>query len=428
MKKILLFILIICLIMMSFIGVSFAQTISGRLNTSIYSWQQRNLEDESAQHMRTYQLAQFSIGNIGLQGLSFHTYLNLSHDLGKQAVDDPRIWLYNCYFDYKTLKNTLAIGVGRQRIYAGVGYGTIDGVRLKYRFKDYFNVKFYAGMLAPLQKSTELADFDADNLSWGFHITSTKIKKVRIGISYAAHSRTVLPYKTAGVYSGNYRLEHPISTLQKELIGIDLKGLLSSKFRLNARLDYNFGNHTVRRGQGGVRWVVNKNFDLGLDYIYRTPYLDLNSIFSVFTYNPNQEIALLSNYLWRDFRFNVNLATVMFEGDNNLRLGFGCSWKQIYMGYFHRSGYGGDNNGLSAHYKHILNKKLHLTFGSNLASYKLYSTADDVEFLFGGTLGVLYFPVKKLSLQLETQLLNNKIFDHDFRIFFRGNYAFFHRF
>ena len=183
MKKIFSLFKIVCLIVMLPFGVIFAQTISGRLSTSVYSWQQRNIEDESAQHVRAYQLANISIGNIGVQGLSFHTYFNLSHDLGKQAVNDPRVWLYNLYFNFKTLKNTLDIGVGRQRIYAGVGYGTVDGVRLKYRFKDYFNVKFYAGMLAPLQKSTELADFDADNLSWGFHITSAKIKKVRIGIS-----------------------------------------------------------------------------------------------------------------------------------------------------------------------------------------------------------------------------------------------------
>ena len=122
---------LILLIILTPIGFISAQTISGRLSTSVYSWQQRNIEDESAQHMRAYQLAQFSVANLGLQGLSFHTYLNVSHDLGEEAVNDPRMWLYNCYLNYKTLNNALDIGIGRQRIYAGVGYGTIDGLRLK---------------------------------------------------------------------------------------------------------------------------------------------------------------------------------------------------------------------------------------------------------------------------------------------------------
>jgi len=410
-----------------FFGLIWAQTISGSLSTSFYSWQQRDIQNETAQHVRGYQLAQLSVGNFGLPGLSFHTFINLSHDFAEQTVDDPRVWLYNCYLDYQSQSKTLNLSLGRQRIYAGVGYGTIDGVQANYRFSDFFKLKIYAGKLARISQSLQVNDLNADNLSWGFHLTSSKLRRINLGISYALHSRAPLPYKTPGIYTGNFRLDNPVSVMQNQLLGFDVQGYFTDKLRFHARLDYNLDDETVKRGQGGLRIDINNNFNLGLDYIYRTPYFDMNSIFSVFTFNPNQEVAVQANYQWKDCRFNINLAQVLFEGDNSLRLGFGGSWKEIYLSYFHRSGYGGENDGFQANYRHILNDKFNLSIGSNLASYRLYSTADK-DFLFGSSLGIIYLPKKTLSLQVEAQWLNNKMFDRDVRLFFRGNYAFFHRF
>ena len=116
----------------------YAQTINARFTTSVYSWQQKEIDSNSANHVRAYQLAQVTIGNIGLPGLSFHTYLNLSNDFGEEAVDDPRVWIYNCYFNYKNTAKAIDLSLGRQRVYAGVGYGTIDGMQVKYGFRDFF--------------------------------------------------------------------------------------------------------------------------------------------------------------------------------------------------------------------------------------------------------------------------------------------------
>lgn len=404
-----------------------AQTINARFTTAAYTWEQQEIDSSKANHLRFYQLAQLSIGRLGLPNLSFHTYVQLANDFAEKANDDPRWWIYNCYFDLKNVARAIDIGLGRQRIYAGVGYGTVDGMQLQYRLKDYFKIKFYIGTLAPLDKSTEVRDFNSDNLTYGFHLTSTKLKKLRIGLSYAHQSVEPIKYSSPGIFTGTFRLDHPVSAWQKELIGLDIGSQINNKLRLNGRLDFNLAAQNVKRGEFGGRYQFNRNFEIGLDYIYRTPFIDQNSIFSVFVLNPNQEIAFQGRYRWNEYQFFVNAASVFFDGDNHLRLGFGCSWKSFYLGYHKRAGYGGDSDGLTLNVSYPLLPKLNVTLGSNLASYKLSEFSKDKDQAIAGVLGLDYAPTKNLTLQAEGQILNNKIFSHDVRLFFRGSYALFQK-
>ncbi|HEX9972457.1 MAG TPA: hypothetical protein VGD14_10345 [bacterium] len=404
-----------------------SQTVSARFTTSAYTWEQQEIDSSKANHLRFYQLAQLSLGNLGLPNLSFHTYVQFSNDFAEKAADDPRWWIYNCYFDLKNVAKAIDIGLGRQRIYAGVGYGTVDGLQLQYHLKDYFKIKFYVGTLAPIAKSTEVRDFNGDNLTYGFHLTSAKLKKVHIGLSYARQSVEPIKYSSPGSFTGTFRLDHPVSARQKELIGLDVGSQINNKLRLNGRLDFNLLAQNVKRGEFGGRYQINRNFELGLDYIYRTPFIDQNSIFSVFVLNPNQEIAFQGRYRWNEYQFFVNASNVIFDGDNNQRLGVGCSWKSLYLGYNRRAGYGGDSDGLTLNFNYPLMDKLNVTLGSNFASYKLSEFSKEKDQAIAGVLGINYVPVKNLSLQAEAQVLNNKIFSRDVRFFFRGSYALFQR-
>lgn len=413
--------------LMYFNAASYTQTINARFTTSVYSWQQQENDSSSANHIRAYQLAQLTIGNLGLSGLSFHTYLNLSHDFNKEAVNDPRLWIYNCYFNLRNVAHLFDLSLGRQRIYAGVGFGTIDGLQIKYHFRDYFKIKLYAGTLAPLRKSYKLEKLSRDNFTWGVHITTAKLNRVKIGLSFAQHSRAPIKYATPGKYTGTFRMNHPLSNLQKRLLGLDLSAKITQKIRLNGRVDYNLALENVKRAELGNRYIINKDFEIGLDYIYRTPVIDLNSIFSVFDQKANQEIRLFTNYRWKNNRFFFNLGHVFFDGNDTQRIGFGWSWRTIYLGYHRRSGYGGDSDGVSANMTYPLQKKLNIIFNSNFSSYKLFQQATERDHVLAGSLGINYRPNRYLTLQSELQLLRNVRFDRDVRFFFRGSYAFFNR-
>ncbi|MBN2009529.1 hypothetical protein JW960_09320 [candidate division KSB1 bacterium] len=398
-----------------------AQIISARFNTTVYSWEQQLLNDETANHMRAYQVAQFSVAKFGVKGLSFHTYLNMSSDFAEKAVDDPRVWMYNCYLRYQAIKS-LDVSVGRQRVYAGVGYGTIDGLQLKYIYQDWASLKVYAGTMAPLRDTFEIGDMNADELSWGFHLTTSKWKRIRAGLSFAQQSRVAVPYSKAGVFSGAYRLDQPVSALQRQLVGIDLKGIVTSNIKVQTRLDYNFSVHEIKRSDIGCTYQSTK-FEVGVDYIYRTPYFDYNSIFWVFDVKPNTEIGLKGQYKWQAHRFHANVANISFDGESSQRLGIGWSWKTLFLGLHNRSGFGGDMTGLTASYQYPIQKILSLIVSGNLYNYKLYDGAES-ETAFAGTIGVNTRLGKRLSLLGQLHYLNNVYFSSDMRFFVQANYAF----
>ncbi|MBD3291014.1 hypothetical protein GF337_19560 [candidate division KSB1 bacterium] len=241
-------------------------------------------------------------------------------------------------------------------------------------------------------------------------------------------SRIPLEYTSPGLYTGDFRLDHPVTALQKKLLGFDVRGIVTQKFYINGRLDYNISLDKVRRGQIGGRYSINRNFDVGLDYIYRTPDIDINSIFWVFAASENQEIAFRTNYRWNDYLLHLNLSSVMLDGDNLQRLGFGVNWKTVHVGYNHRNGYGGDSDGISLNYNYPFRDKFRLLLNTSLFSYQFISAGNDREEAIAGSAGVQYIPSKFLNLHAEMQFLRNVWYSQDFRFFLRGSYAFTHRF
>ncbi len=210
-------------------------------------------------------------------------------------------------------------------------------------------------------------------------------------------------------------------------MGLDLSSLVSKNIRFNGRLDYNLETEKVQRGEFGGRYFT-KNFEIGLDYIYRMPFIDFSSIFSVFTLNPNQEVAFNANYHWNDHRFYANFSTVIYEGDDSQRFGIGWNWKFLNLGFNKRLGYGGDSDGFYATFNYFIMDKLNVSLSSNLVSFKYDPDASDREQVLAEVLGINYSPSKRLTLQAEAQYLNNPRFSRDMRFFVRGSYALFHRF
>jgi hypothetical protein len=253
-------------------------------------------------------------------------------------------------------------------------------------------------------------------------LTTTKWKRLSAGLSIAQQSRVAVPYSQAGLFAGVYRLSQPVSALQRQLVGIDLKGIVSSNLRVHSRLDYNFSTSNVKRSELGATYQ-SSTFDVGVDYIYRTPYFDYNSIFWVFDVKPNQEIGVNGQYQWRGQQFQANAATILFDGETSQRLGIGWSWNALYIGLHNRMGYGGDMTGLTASYQYPIVKTVALTASTNVYNYKLRDGANS-EMAFAGTLGANARLGKQLSVLGQIHYLNNVYFSSDVRFFIQANYAF----
>lgn len=403
------------------------QVINARLTTSAYTWQQQESDSTSADHLRAYQLAQISVGQLGSKNISFHTYMYFSTDILEEANDDPRFWLYNCYLNWRKIADAVDLSLGRQRIYGGVGYGTFDGLQVKYDFKDIFRLKLYGGSLVSRSNFDNDQSFDFDKLSWGFHLTTRKLRKTFIGISFAQKSLTPVKYTTPGVFTEAYRMDNPVDIYQQKLIGLDVSTDLVPKLRINGRFDYSIDAEEVKRSEFGGRYKLMENLEVGAEYIYRYPTLYQNSIFSVFPHESNQEYSFLAAYRLNTVNLTLNVSQVSFKGDDAQRIRFGCNWGVYYVGYFHRAGYSGDSDGLSLSVNYPVQKNLSVNLGSTFSSYQLSYEDAETEQALAAVLGVAYQPLKTLTLQANAQMLKNMYFDRDVRFYFRGSYAFMHR-
>ena len=113
-------------------GEAGAATLSGRLTTSAYSWKVQEIDGTDARHLRLYQSVITNVRGIGGGALSLHTYGQMSGDLLDEAPGRTKYRIYHAYLQWRP-KGRLGLGMtaGRQRIYGGVGFGTLDGVRGK---------------------------------------------------------------------------------------------------------------------------------------------------------------------------------------------------------------------------------------------------------------------------------------------------------
>ena len=106
-----------------------AQSISGRLNTSLYGWQGRDLNDGKLNFLRGYE-------NIQLEAtsgqFSLGTNLQVSNDFATKIGTDPELRLSSLVFRAHRVADVVDIAVGRQFVFAGVGNGIIDGADLRF--------------------------------------------------------------------------------------------------------------------------------------------------------------------------------------------------------------------------------------------------------------------------------------------------------
>nr|NIR47088.1 hypothetical protein [candidate division KSB1 bacterium]NIR68451.1 hypothetical protein [candidate division KSB1 bacterium]NIS22683.1 hypothetical protein [candidate division KSB1 bacterium]NIT72280.1 hypothetical protein [candidate division KSB1 bacterium]NIU28639.1 hypothetical protein [candidate division KSB1 bacterium] len=138
-----------------------AQSINARFTTSFYSWERHLTETVDETHFRIYQTARITVGQMAGNRLSFNFYGQGTQDVAESADDDPIPRLYNAYLQWRERNGIVQrVRLGRQRIYSGVAYGTIDGVDATFRVGKLFKVGGFVGFLVPFSNEIEVGDWD----------------------------------------------------------------------------------------------------------------------------------------------------------------------------------------------------------------------------------------------------------------------------
>ncbi len=414
-----------------------ATTYSGRLTTAVYSRERVDQDTIASGSFRVYQSAQFNVANLRSRPeLSFQAYGRISGDLLDSPSSNPAYRLYHAHVKWMDARDRFRLTLGRQSIFAGVGVGRMDGLRVRIAPARYLRFDFYGGAL--VQGGSEgLSSYRSAKLI-GAHLVLTNARGWTAGASGFRKSRDAEAYLSpARVASGLPMLQIQPGEVEQQMIGFDLSRKVG-RLALVSRWDLSTPQSLkTRRFEGVVRFSDSGLLVSGA-FLYRRPYVDQNSVFSVFTQSSNQEFtARASKRFNRNLGVFLEVSRIAYEDDHGYRVNVGFNVLNGYVGYSHRSGFGGSADGLNGRIFYRIKKKLTTSASMGLTSFRTYSGTGLRSRVLANTVGLSYRAHKKLSLTLEGQSLNQDLEStsadpftgagRDLRVFISASTWFFHK-
>jgi hypothetical protein len=391
-------------------ATSFALNISGRLTASVHSWERQNSDSTSVAHNTIHQLISLQAKDLGIKGLSFHAYGR--GFINSEGSDSRRRFaLYNTYADWKGIARRLDLRLGRQRIFAGVGRGTFDGARATVSLPHSISVLAYAGIGVPTDYSTEVKAWDEANM-YGVRVSARRWKTT-FSASFANESRERT--ERLSDQDGN-PVELP--TLARRLVGAEIKSRYIPRADVYGRVDVDAINWEPSRFQLRTWGKISPKLRLSGELDHRRPALAANSYLSVFSAKDNTELETTLNYTLRGgFVLSSAYAVIYYTDDETQRFRAALSRGSSSVSYYRRLGYGGDRDGLSLGSSRAITPRVSVRGNVNVSTYRLSDIEDDRNDTLAGVLALDYTSAKKLAASIEGQVLRNKTYNYDLRLF-----------
>ena len=393
-----------------------------RLVSSANMWQQQDTIGQSSNHLFGYQTVQLSLAG---ENLSFHTYLQGFNDFAGPVKNNGIVRFYNFYMKYADLFEMVDLSIGRQAIFAGVGNGTIDGGVASVRLLDSrLKVLGYYGALPSPEQKFEMIGDQKDNNMFGAQVIGVPMDFARVSLSYMEKSlkpETYWAIRKDSLFNPVTTEISPSATAEQYVSGdVSIDYDLISAY---ARSDYDLNQENLSRIQLFTRIKVMEPLSLTGEYIHREPRLLYNSIFWVFAYNTISDYELGAEYaLCKDWQVFGKFGSVSYGDDNSNQVTFGGSMRYASASFSWNTGYGGDLAALSVNAGYpLFDNQLTPTLLIGYAHYKLNSNAPLSDAL-SGAIGAVYRPIPVLSLDVQLQWIQNKIYSNDVRLFLRGSY------
>ncbi len=338
----------------------------------------------------------------------------------------PRLRVYNLYFEARKLWDIATLKLGRQPIFNSVAGGTFDGVNLDLRKSDYKFSAYYGGNVPEYQK-LKITDNWSQNYILGGKFKTTALKDFQIGLSYINKN-----FKPESYYAT--RLDEnldPIkvlienNSLQYQYASAEVYYDMPKYFSVNSRFDYDLNFMEASKFEIQGRYKQIDKLGINVYYNYREPKIRYNSIFSVFDFGNTQEIEIGGDYaINKKFTVIGKFGNVTYKDDNSQRITVGLVSNYGSINYSKNLGYAGELDAISLYTaKTFLDGLLTPSIGLSYTNYKLSenSEKDNLTTLLAG---VNIRPYRFISMDLQGQYMNNKIYKNDFRFFLKLNYWF----
>jgi len=399
------------------------QVLDGKLSTSFYGWERQDSVARGLQYLRGYENVQV---NFGTGSISFHTYLQGSSDFQNEMSGDPRLKMFNTYVDVRGVAGLVDIRLGRQQVYAGVNYGTVDGVKLQVAPSSNVKLMLYGGGLAPADSRTDFFHNMDDNFQVGGQVLFRLSPRTHLSLSYMNRHRESKPYE-AFRYDVNLGLVPTmIDYGSRANQYLSFSGDYATReLWLFGRVDYDFNFENLSRLELTSRYQVSSALGLVVEGYYRKSQIAYNSYFSLLERSSTGEFVIGADYAINE---NMNLlfrySGVVYKEDFGMRVTTGLACRYLTFSYSKDLSYDGDLDGFSGRFRYpILDGKVVPNLG---AAYSHYALADGIEKLSTLALsgGFTVRPWKMISLDVQGQYLTNRIYSSDMRLFARLNYWF----
>ena len=389
-----------------------------------------------------------TLRDVGINRLKIKSYFYVSVDFSADIEGGTYFKMYDLYADYTRAFKATDVRLGRQFIFAGVGRGPMDGLRLIYKGWENRNLQLYAGTLAPLSNPETIDGWNESHIIGG-ELTIFRLMGNILKLSFVRRSKNVEPYDLdqpqLGIISVN-----PIS-LQRQAAGFNLTRNINKEMILFVRGDFSVGegvvdgNIALERGEIVLTHSKSESQYFTLEVSNRRPLVYVNSFFSRFTklLRRSNELSLaldrkVSNNLW----INIKAASVLYgDGVNSFRFNGGFSLNKISSGLVIRRGYGGNWTGIYGGYYGKLSGNLSLRVDGEWSDFSITSfdlDDNDNSNAFSLRTGINLRFNRRISIDGELQSLSQSIEwrnigdvipfagnDREFRVFLKLNLWFF---
>ena len=401
-----------------------SQSYDSRFTSSLYSWTE-SYDGTKREHLRGYQSSTIILRGVGAKRLNLKSYFYFTDDFSSDANSASTLRIFDLYADYKKALFSSDIRIGRQFLFAGVGRGPIDGVRLSFNGRESGKLLLYAGTMAPATNPDRIDSWDESNIFGGELIAYYLLGNV-MKFSFVRRLKKVEPFELIPERF-NISSVNP-SSLQRQAAGIDIARSLNDNISLYLRGDFGIGEGafekdiSLERGEIVLTHSKPNSHYLTLELLNRKPLVYVNSFFSRFSslLRRSNELSIAfdkktAGNLW----LNTKIALVDYgksaEGKsaNSFRLNSGFKFKNISSGLLFRNGYGGDWFGLHAAYYGKVIQSLSLRIDGewsifSLTSYDLGEEKDESS-AFSLRTGINWRFNRHVSLDAELQSLSQSI-------------------
>jgi hypothetical protein len=401
------------------------QLLTGRLTTSFYGWQGRDANNAKLNFLRGYENIQFD-ANQGM--FSFGTNLQVSNDFVAKIGTDPELRLSSLVFRARRIANMVDVSVGRQFIFAGVGNGLMDGADLKLSvLNGKLGAQFYGGYNVVESRTLSWKKSLPDNAFYGVQITGSPIDDLLLGVSYMNRTRTPDAFTVVRLDSlfNPYLVTLYYTPYEEEYASFDAQYALLANVSVYGRGDYDVNLERLSRAELSARVGVLQSLFVTGEFLHREPRLAYNSIFAVFNNYSTQEVEGGVEYdIAPTFRTFARYAFVNYKDDNSQRITFGGSYEFLSASFTRNIGFAGDLNGVALQAAYPLQDRTLIPMvGVGYGSYKI-SPDDPTNTVINGSIGLTYRPMQSLSADIQTQVMQNRLYNNDVRIFLKVNYWF----